>query len=209
MATIDLASLRRRGRLLAVAVVALAASACTALDDTLASVPIFDFMRRSPGFYPYEAPRPAPPNAIPFASPLGGPPEPELQPTDAALRAFGETVRNPFPMSEEVLAIGRERYQTFCYVCHGAQGEGNGPAVGPGRFPLGPSLLTPTAQAYSDGYLYGIIRVGRGLMMSYGGRIPQNERWYIVNYVRYLQQQAAGATPAAAQPAAPGAAQGR
>jgi mono/diheme cytochrome c family protein len=195
----------RRGLVLAgVAAAALASGGCTALDDALAKVPFFSFMTHSPAFDPYEAPRPAPPNTVPFESPLGAPLEPPLPATDAALRAFGDTVANPFPMSEEVLAAGAAAFQTHCFVCHGPAGEGNGPATGLNRFPLGPSLMTPNARSLSDGYIYGIIRVGRGLMPAYGGRIPYAERWYIVNYVRQLQQQASGGTPAATQPAAPG-----
>ena len=38
----------------------------------------------------------------------------------------------------------------------------------------------------TDGYIYGIVRLGRGLMPSYR-RIPPSDRWAVVNYVRYLQ----------------------
>ena len=179
-------------RILAVALTALVLGGCTALDDTLASIPIFNFIREGPSYQPYEMTRPAPENSVPYASPLGAAPLPAIAPTDAALRAWGDTVVNPFPMTEEVIAAGDIAYKTHCYVCHGAAGEGNGPVVGPPqRFPMGPSLLTPAARNLSDGYVYGIIRVGRGLMPAYGSRISHQERWYIVNYVRYLQQSAA------------------
>ena len=44
--------------------------------------------------------------------------------------------------------------------------------------------------AYSDAYLYAMIRVGRGLMPEYGSRVTHFDRWHIVNYVRQLQAQA-------------------
>jgi hypothetical protein len=47
--------------------------------------------------------------------------------------------------------------------------------------------------AYSDQYLYAMIRVGRGLMPEYGSRITHFDRWSIVNYVRELQLQAGNA----------------
>jgi mono/diheme cytochrome c family protein len=54
-----------------------------------------------------------------------------------------------------------------------------------------PSLLTPKARAFSDGYLYSIIRYGRGLMPRYGDKVYRHEdRWAIVNYVRWLQTSA-------------------
>lgn len=124
------------------------------------------------------------------------------------MRAFGDTARNPFPFTEEVLAVGEAAYQTHCYVCHGADGSGQGPVTGPGRFPLQQSIVGPATVARSDGYIYGIIRVGRGLMPAYGARISYDERWYIVNYVRHLQQQAQGSA-GGAQPASTGQAQGR
>ncbi len=208
MGPIDLGA-RRLVRLFAVAAVALSAGACTALDDMLASIPVFSTLRNAPSFSPYTAPRNPPANTVPFAAPLGAPGEAPITPTDAGLRVFGDTARNPFPMSEEVLAAGAAAYQTHCYVCHGADGRGKGPVTGPNRFPMQQSLVDPITVGRSDGYIYGMIRVARsGLMPAYGARIPYDERWYIVNYVRYLQQQAQGAA-GAAQPAPAGAAQGR
>ena len=47
--------------------------------------------------------------------------------------------------------------------------------------------LLSTAAGRSDGYLYNIIRNGGGRMPNYR-RIPDEDRWHLVNYVRYLQQ---------------------
>ena len=44
--------------------------------------------------------------------------------------------------------------------------------------------------AYSDQYIYAMIRVGRGLMPEYGSRITHFDRWHVVNYVRQLQRNA-------------------
>lgn len=190
MAPIDRGS-RRLARLLLVMAVAFGASACTALDDVLSSVPAFSSLRFSPAFSPYAAPRTPPENSIPFSAPSGNPGEAPIEATDAGLQAFGDTATNPFPMSEEVLAAGEAAYTTHCFVCHGADGRGKGPVTGPGRFPMQQSIVDPLSVSRSDGYLYGMIRVARGgLMPPYGARIPYEERWYIVNYVRKLQQEA-------------------
>lgn len=207
MGLIDLGARRLVG-LLAVAVLALGAGACTALDDVLASIPVFSTLRQAPSFGPYTAPRNPPANAVAFKAPFGAPGEAPLAPTDAALRAFGDTARNPFPMSEAVLAAGELAYHTHCYVCHGADGRGKGPVTGPDRFPMQQSLVDPLTVGRSDGYIYGMIRVARsGLMPAYGGRISHDDRWFIVNYVRQLQQEAQAA--GSAQPAAASATQGR
>jgi hypothetical protein len=70
-----------------------------------------------------------------------------------------------------------------------------------------PSLLTARARAYSDGYIYSIIRYGRGVMPRYGDKVEVPvERWAIVNHVRKLQSQAPAppAAPGAATPVPPG-----
>jgi mono/diheme cytochrome c family protein len=109
---------------------------------------------------------------------------------------------NPLdPTDPAVLEMGQVHYLRHCYVCHGAQGEGNGPVVQPGaKFPLGPPVTSPTAAAYSDGYLYAIIRAGRNLMPAYGGRTTHEDRWAIVAYIRQLQA-SGGQAPAAGAPA--------
>ena len=57
--------------------------------------------------------------------------------------------------------------------------------------PLAPNLTAPLTVGRTDGYLYALIWVGRGLMPAYGPRIPHRERWAIVHYVRQLQAVAA------------------
>lgn len=96
-------------------------------------------------------------------------------------------IPNPHPISEASLANGRQYYQINCAVCHGMAGDGNGglKSVNP-AYGFSPSLLTAIAKGRSDGYLYGMIRNGRGLMPTYN-RIEDADRWDVVNYVRALQ----------------------
>jgi mono/diheme cytochrome c family protein len=164
----------------------LALAGCTEVENAMASVDILNFMRESPAFDPYEAPREPPARSVPVEGP-GEMWEPPLENTDAALRAWGDTMSNPLPMDDAVLARGAEVFQTYCAVCHGVGGEGDGPLVGVGKLPFATNLMLPTTVDRSDGYLYGIVRVGRGLMPSYR-RIPPSQRWAVVHYVRHLQQ---------------------
>ena len=60
------------------------------------------------------------------------------------------------------------------------------------------SLLTDIARGFTDGYLYSIVRYGRGVMPRYGDKLRVRDRWEIVNFVRQLQQ------PAPEPAAAPG-----
>jgi hypothetical protein len=65
----------------------------------------------------------------------------------------------------------------------------------PAGYPPYP-LLTDRVRDFTDGYVYGMIRVGRGLMPAYGHRISHFDRWNVVNYLRVLQ----GVVPAPANP---------
>jgi mono/diheme cytochrome c family protein len=93
-------------------------------------------------------------------------------------------LQNPTPASEASLLNGRKYFAINCAVCHGDGGAGDGSAT---KFGMpGINLLTPVTQNRTDGYLYGMIRNGRGLMPSYA-RIEDLDRWDVVNYLRGLQ----------------------
>ena len=94
------------------------------------------------------------------------------------------SMRNPTAPSDSSIANGHRYYAINCAVCHGDTGDGNGP-VTQFNFPK-ISLRTEAAAGRSDGYLYGMIRNGRGLMPSYN-RIEHMDRWDVVNYIRGLQ----------------------
>jgi high-affinity iron transporter len=90
--------------------------------------------------------------------------------------------------------VGDSLYQTYCAVCHGPTGAGDGKVgVQMGALPL----ISDRARAFSDGYLYSIIRYGGAIMPRYGDRVRGVNRWEIVNYVRQLQRPAAAPAPSA------------
>jgi len=82
------------------------------------------------------------------------------------------------------LANGQRYYQQNCAVCHGDGGMGNGPTTKYGVPAI--NLMTDMTKARTDGYIYGMLRNGRGSMPSYN-RIEEPDRWDVVNYVRGLQ----------------------
>lgn len=94
------------------------------------------------------------------------------------------TIANPTPVSDASLENGRKHFDINCSVCHGMSGAGDGTATKYGMVPM--SLLTQVTQNRTDGYIYGMIRNGRGLMPSYN-RIEEMDRWDVVNYLRGLQ----------------------
>lgn len=116
---------------------------------------------------------------------------PAGDPNDAAAQ---DALVNPRPMSLESLDNGKEQYQLYCATCHGDGGLGDGPVsmMGELRGPFGGVLAiagpASIAKIRSDGHLYSTIRQGRRRMPSYQ-RIASDDRWDIVNYLRYLNGQ--------------------
>lgn len=93
-------------------------------------------------------------------------------------------IPNPTPVSDSSLANGRKYYQINCAVCHGDAGMGDGPAT---KYGLpGINITTDVTKGRTDGYIFGMIRNGRGLMPPYN-RIEEMDRWDVVNYLRGLQ----------------------
>jgi mono/diheme cytochrome c family protein len=91
---------------------------------------------------------------------------------------------NPTPPDSASLANGRKYFVINCAVCHGMTGKGDGTAVKYGVFPF--PLTSGPALSRTDGYIFGMIRNGRGNMPPYN-RIEEKDRWDVVNYVRGLQ----------------------
>ena len=92
----------------------------------------------------------------------------------------------PFPITEAVLHRGKERYEVFCTPCHGYDGYGDGIVVKRGLSPP-PSFHDERLRQVPPGYIFGVITNGIGAMYSYDYRIPPEDRWAIVAYIRALQ----------------------
>jgi mono/diheme cytochrome c family protein len=97
------------------------------------------------------------------------------------------TLVNPVAPDERSLTNGRKYFQINCAVCHGEAGDANSylKQLNPG-YGTAPSLLTDVTKARTDGYIWGMIRNGRGLMPPYN-RIEETDRWDVINYLRGLQ----------------------
>ena len=91
----------------------------------------------------------------------------------------------PVPASNELMQLGRKKYDIFCTACHGAAGDGNGVTKPYGV--LAASYHDDRLRGETDGYLYEIISNGKGLMYGLKDRITPEERWAIVLYMRALQ----------------------
>lgn len=163
-------------------------------DDQVKYVPWFETMYRQSSVETYEEPGRLPPDG---AVPLGSTRSTPLDRSDALQNPLTGAPEDPATASR-----GQTLYLQYCTVCHGPTGEGDGPVVGANRLPALPTLnlRSDRARALTDGYIWGMIANGRGVMPSYA-RIPSDDRWYVVNYVRQLQRAGVASSDAAAGPA--------
>jgi len=107
----------------------------------------------------------------------------------------------PFPVTDDVLSRGRERFNIYCAPCHSRVGDGNGIIPQRGyRHP--PSYHIERLRKAPLGYFFDVMTNGFGAMPDYSSQIPPRDRWCIVAYIRALQlsQNATSADVPAGQP---------
>ena len=92
----------------------------------------------------------------------------------------------PFPVTREVVERGRQRFNIYCSPCHGLIGDGLGAVVQRG-FQRPPSYHINRLREAPVGHFYNVITHGKGRMYSFNDRIPPDDRWAIVSYIRALQ----------------------
>jgi mono/diheme cytochrome c family protein len=92
----------------------------------------------------------------------------------------------PWQMTAEDLKIGKQRFDIYCYVCHGSTGYGDGMIVQRG-FVKPQSFHSPRLQTAPVGYFYQVQTNGFGAMYSYAARVKPEDRWRIAAYIRALQ----------------------
>lgn len=121
----------------------------------------------------------------------------------------GRELSNPLEMNDATLAKGEALFNTYCSVCHGKEGKGDGPitqdrtlttANGSRQlenFPPPPNLQQSGGinssrgglmSQLTDGKIYHTITYGVGLMGSHASQLSPEERWAVVAYVRELQK---------------------
>ena len=103
----------------------------------------------------------------------------------------GIELRNPYSLTDENFLRGKTVFTTFCMICHGEKGDGDGNLYTSGLYPLKPHDLSRGATVnLKDGELYHTITLGFGSMGAYGTQVQPADRWKLVIYLRKLQEYA-------------------
>jgi mono/diheme cytochrome c family protein len=92
----------------------------------------------------------------------------------------------PMPLTRELLARGRERFNIYCSPCHDRTGDGRGMVVRRGFQPP-PSLHIERLRDAPVGHFFDVMTNGLGVMPDYASQIPVSDRWAISAYVKALQ----------------------
>lgn len=97
-------------------------------------------------------------------------------------------LKNPVPLTPEVLADGRAHFADHCAGCHGNDGKGGG--MGKQMYPKAPDMTLAATQSLSDGELFAIIENGVRLtgMPGFGTGTAESAAgsWGLVHFIRHL-----------------------
>ena len=100
----------------------------------------------------------------------------------------------PMPVTEKMMARGKERFRIYCSVCHGLSGDGDGLVtlrameLLQGTWVKPASYHTDNVRKLPIGRLYHTISNGVRKMPGYSAQIPPEDRWAIVLYLKALQK---------------------
>lgn len=98
----------------------------------------------------------------------------------------GRELQNPYRPTPRALEEGKALFQTYCAVCHGDQGKGDGPIST--KITPPPSYLSERLMTFTPGRIFHVITLGTGKMPSYAAQLSADERWKIVTYVHTILQ---------------------
>lgn len=110
--------------------------------------------------------------------------------------------RNPVPADGKSIDAGKQLFTANCLACHGAMGNGDGPAAA--ALDHHPGVLSdPKMWSETDGALFWKITEGNTPMPTFRDALTADQRWQVIDYIRTLAPKPATAAVEAA-PAKPG-----
>jgi mono/diheme cytochrome c family protein len=97
-------------------------------------------------------------------------------------------MKNPVAATTASVTAGAAAYKKYCAFCHGATAKGDGPLAPKGTMPAD---LTDAKwdRGATDGEIFTVIMAGAGPkfdMKGFKGKIPDQDAWHIVNFLRSL-----------------------
>ncbi len=98
---------------------------------------------------------------------------------------------NPVPTNAISLVNGKQKFNTYCAVCHGKNKEYDANGFAKTKVNklgmIAPPLLfvSPTL---TDGYIFNKSKYGGAVMPPMGYATTEKDRWDIINYIREMEK---------------------
>jgi mono/diheme cytochrome c family protein len=110
----------------------------------------------------------------------------------AAIPADAKALRNPVPLTPEVLPDARAHWADHCATCHSNDGSGD-TLMGHNMYPPAPDMRQTETQQMTDGELFYIIQNGVRLTGMPAWGVPgsghdEEDSWKLVHFIRHLPQ---------------------
>lgn len=105
-----------------------------------------------------------------------------------AIPTGAKNLKNPMPLTDDLLRDARHHFADHCAVCHANDGSGK-TEVGQNLYPKAPDMRQADTQALTDGELYFIIHNGIRLsgMPAWGAESDHDhDSWALVHFIRRL-----------------------
>lgn len=101
-----------------------------------------------------------------------------------------DTLKNPLPVDDKVLASGKTIYQDKCQKCHGPGGLGDGPDADPDHAEDMDLTNPKRAERNSDGVVYYKVWNGRRKpkMPAFKEELSQDQAWAVIAYAQSLRR---------------------
>ena len=116
------------------------------------------------------------PGAAPTAAPAA--------PHPATISDEDKARKNPVKFTENSVARGKKIYITQCALCHGDKGDGKGELASDMKLTMPDFTKPDTLKDRTDGEIFTIIGTGQDPMPPQAGRMTDERRWNLVNYLR-------------------------
>jgi mono/diheme cytochrome c family protein len=105
-----------------------------------------------------------------------------------AIPSAAKNLKNPMPLTDDLLRDARHHFADHCAVCHANDGSGK-TEVGQNLYPKAPDMRQTGTQSLTDGELYFIIHNGIRLsgMPAWGSESDHDhDSWALVHFIRHL-----------------------
>jgi mono/diheme cytochrome c family protein len=91
-------------------------------------------------------------------------------------------MKNPIKATQASIQKGKEIYEKKCALCHGIEGDGNGPAS-VGLNPKPTNFKESHGEKMTDGEHFWKVSKGKGPMPSFEKDLNEEQLWHVINYI--------------------------